>query len=170
VLDIGCGNGLFLMRLAEAGLSRLFGWDFDQSAVTLAREISARRGFEDVARFYVRDLTKLDQVDPRGAGVDEAGVDNGPSSFDVIHDKGTFDLFYMTNTTPKYVQTVYSILRVSGLLAVTSCNATREELEDAFCSNPQCPFGAIDVLEHRSFTFGGHSGQIVSTVAFQRLR
>ena len=64
--------------------------------------------------------------------------------FDVITDKGTFDAVGLAEGAPAkqrlYVRAAASLLKPAvGLLVITSCNSTREELVAHFCrSSSDC--------------------------------
>ncbi|KYK68117.1 methyltransferase domain protein [Toxoplasma gondii TgCatPRC2] len=91
--------------------------------------------------------------------------------FPIIHDKGTFDVFYLLKIPKVYVQRIWALLPARGLLCLTSCNCTREELESFFCEreNGDKPFfQVLDQLRHKAFKFGGVEGQIVTTLMFAR--
>lgn len=95
--------------------------------------------------------------------------------FEVIHDKGTFDLFYMRGDTTLYIDSICQhFVDDQSLVCVTSCNATEVELISAFTSyqastgiERKFKFECISTLPHTSYTFGGASGQTVSTAAFR---
>lgn len=99
--------------------------------------------------------------------------------FDIIHDKGTFDVFFMRNDSVLYIESICKhFVKDRSLVCVTSCNATESELVDCFVNhvplNPilwshQFKFECVSKLPHRSFVFGGVSGQSVSTVAFRAI-
>lgn len=77
VLDVGCGSGRALMRLAELFPTSWFtGYDFSEGAVAAARDEAGRRGLKNV-RFEVRDVAKWD----------ERAVFDLVTAFDAIHDQ-----------------------------------------------------------------------------------
>lgn len=82
VLDIGCGRGRAVMRLAEAfPQSRFVGYDLCEDAIEDARRELENRGLTN-ARFEVRDVTGLDSVH-------EFDV---VTAFDAIHDQAHPDV------------------------------------------------------------------------------
>lgn len=77
VLDVGCGAGRALMRMAEAfPASRFRGFDLCEDAVEMANQEARARGLENV-RFERRDVARLDQP----AAFDLV------TAFDAIHDQ-----------------------------------------------------------------------------------
>lgn len=91
--------------------------------------------------------------------------------FDIIHDKGTFDVFFMRGIPSVYVDSICRhFVKDKSIICVTSCNATEAELVECFTSstpNRSFRLDSISKLSHRSFSFGGVTGQVVSTVAFR---
>ncbi|NUQ63361.1 MAG: class I SAM-dependent methyltransferase [Pirellulales bacterium] len=77
VLDIGCGAGRAVMRLAEAfPRSRFAGYDLCADAVAMARADAAKAGLQNV-RFEVRNVAELD----------EPSRYHLITAFDAIHDQ-----------------------------------------------------------------------------------
>jgi SAM-dependent methyltransferase len=74
--DVGCGQGLAVIRLAQAFPNSTFvGYDAFDGSLAGARELAEREGVADRVRFELRDV---------GAGLDEQY--DVMSTFDVIHD------------------------------------------------------------------------------------
>jgi 2-polyprenyl-3-methyl-5-hydroxy-6-metoxy-1,4-benzoquinol methylase len=77
VLDVGCGSGRAMVRLAEEfPASRFAGLDLGAEAIGRARAAARERGVENV-RFQVADAAELD----RPAGYDLV------TTFDAVHDQ-----------------------------------------------------------------------------------
>ncbi len=80
VLDLGCGRGLALMKMAERfPASEFLGYDLSAEAIDWACERAAERGLDNL-RFEVRDLTDFDRT------ADVAAFDF-VTTFDAIHDQ-----------------------------------------------------------------------------------
>jgi 2-polyprenyl-3-methyl-5-hydroxy-6-metoxy-1,4-benzoquinol methylase len=77
VLDIGCGAGQAVIRMAQAFPESLFaGYDLCQDAIAMARQDAAERKLDN-ARFEVRDVTELAEADAYDL----------ITAFDAIHDQ-----------------------------------------------------------------------------------
>jgi ubiquinone/menaquinone biosynthesis C-methylase UbiE len=77
VLDVGCGSGHALLKMAELyPASRFVGYDFSAEAITAANDLARRRGLGN-ARFEVRDAARMDE--PRRFDL--------VTAFDAIHDQ-----------------------------------------------------------------------------------
>lgn len=184
VLDIGTGNGVLLHALAKQGFTNLTGIDYSEGAVELAKAVAERNNYSDV-KFMVDDIleTKLH------------------SQFKLITDKGTLDAIGLhpegAQRRVMYWKAVSKLIAPGGVLVITSCNNTKDELVDEACSYMQSPtigtfylrgedavstsstsssssdvqpvFHYIDhVKTYPTFRFGGIEGTRVSTVAFLR--
>ncbi|OEH76332.1 hypothetical protein cyc_00593 [Cyclospora cayetanensis] len=125
VLDVGCGGGQVLARLKRCGFQRLAGIDYSASAIQLAK--SNLR-----APASSHEETHADErADPLASSTCEP-VDGLPH-FPVVFDKGTFDVFWLMHTPEVYVQCMHRLMPQYGLLFLTSCNCTVEELDALFC-------------------------------------
>ncbi|KAG4937699.1 hypothetical protein JHK85_052618 [Glycine max] len=176
VLDIGTGNGLLLQELAKQGFSDLTGTDYSERAINLAQSLANRDGFSNV-KFLVDDVleTKLEQ------------------EFRLVMDKGTLDAIGLHPDGPvkrmMYWDSVSKLVAPGGILVVTSCNSTKDELVqevesfnqrkiataqelEALKGEEPCrepPFQYVShVRTYPTFMFGGSVGSRVATVAFIR--
>jgi SAM-dependent methyltransferase len=181
VLDIGTGNGLFLQALAKQGFSDLTGTDYSEAAVELAQNLAIRDGFTSI-NFLADDIleSKLER------------------QFRLINDKGTLDAIglHPDGAVKRiiYWGSVSKLMAPGGLLVITSCNSTKDELIEelnsyqeslidgnsnsevlgcpaSLASNnaPQPLFHYLDhVRTYPTFTFAGVEGSPVATVAFLR--
>ncbi|MFO0891401.1 MAG: class I SAM-dependent methyltransferase [Isosphaeraceae bacterium] len=81
VLDVGCGAGRALQKLAGMfPASRFVGYDLSEQAIRMAREETETRGLANV-RFEVMDLAQMDDIHAYDL----------ITSFDVIHDQARPD-------------------------------------------------------------------------------
>lgn len=176
VLDVGTGNGLLLQELAKQGFSDLTGTDYSEGAIDLARNLAERDGFSNI-KFLVDDIleTKLDR------------------KFQLVTDKGTLDAIGLHPDGHvkriMYWDTISGLVTSGGLLVITSCNSTKDELIQEVEAFNQRRIGAahdtdtninhdasrdptfqyIDhIRSYPTFMFGGSVGSRVATVAFQR--
>ncbi|KAJ6794405.1 Uncharacterized protein M6B38_232405 [Iris pallida] len=170
VLDIGTGNGLLLHELAKQGFSDLTGTDYSQGAIDLARNIALRDGFTNIT-FLVDDVLETKQE----------------RKFRLLMDKGTLDAIGLHPDGRvkriKYWESVMNLVAPGGLLVITSCNNTKDELLQEVESFNQRSMGSqgsetggdhavfkyIDhIRTYPTIMFGGVEGSRVSTVAFLR--
>ncbi|KAI3726436.1 hypothetical protein L1987_66233 [Smallanthus sonchifolius] len=177
VLDVGTGNGLLLQELAKQGFSDLTGTDYSEGAIYLARSLADRDGFASI-KFLVDDIleTKLDK------------------KFHLVTDKGTLDAIGLHPDGPvkriMYWESISKLVAPGGLVVITSCNNTKDELvqevenfnqSKAITSQETGAPGESDAntntaifsyLDHirtyPTFMFGGSVGSRVTTVAFVR--
>lgn len=130
----------------------MVGIDYATGAIELARRIAAERGVAGRVRFEVVDVLK--DLDPNfnlnlntststSTGEEEGGGKGGlgwvpEGGFDVVLDKGTFDAISLSDETREsdgrrvyegYADSVAAVIKSGGLLVVTSCNWTEEELK-----------------------------------------
>ncbi|XVE78671.1 hypothetical protein DITRI_Ditri13aG0165500 [Diplodiscus trichospermus] len=177
VLDIGTGNGLLLQDLAKQGFTDLTGTDYSEGAIDLARSLADRGGFSSI-KFLVDDIleTKLER------------------QFQLVMDKGTLDAIGLHPDGPikrmLYWDSVSKLVAPGGVLVITSCNHTKDELVQEVenfnqrnIGMPQQPNIVADqetprdlppfqylnhVRTYPTFMFGGSVGSRVASVAFRR--
>ncbi|XP_043696412.1 EEF1A lysine methyltransferase 2-like [Telopea speciosissima] len=115
ILDVGSGNGLLLQELAKQGFSDLTGTDYSEGAIDLARSLADRGGFTSI-NFLVDDAleTKMER------------------QFQLVLDKGTLDAIGLHPDGPikrmMYWDSVSRLVAPGGILVITSCNSTKDEL------------------------------------------
>ncbi len=81
VLDVGCGRGRILTRIAELyPNSRFVGMDLSQEAIAFARAEASRKGMKNI-EFLAADLSDFDRT------ADLAAYDF-VTTFDAVHDQG----------------------------------------------------------------------------------
>ncbi len=119
VLDVGCGRGLALMRLAAAYPdSRFFGYDLSGEAVASAAEEAGRRGLSNL-RFEQKDLTDWDQAE----------AFDWITALDAIHDQARPD---------KVLAAIRKALRPGGHFLMQDIDASSEPVD-----NISHPLGAM---------------------------
>lgn len=146
-MDLGCGNGHLLLELNSFGYTNLLGVDYSQAAIDLAHKIAEKRS-QNVIKFQQMDLF----------------ADSNVGEFMVVLDKGTFDAVTLDprnddwekkhgrNLGDEYVLRVGKMLKEDGVLLISSCNWTRDELLERFCS------GNLLILFYSSFYAGRRVG------------
>uniref|UniRef100_UPI00398EF49D EEF1A lysine methyltransferase 2 isoform X2 n=1 Tax=Pristiophorus japonicus TaxID=55135 RepID=UPI00398EF49D len=153
LLDIGTGNGVFLIELAKAGFTNLTGIDDSSSAVKFAKAIAEK---EEVLSLK---LQVADFLHPFP----------NLSQYEICVDKGTFDVISLSPDHPAerqnfYRQSLHRVLKNGGLFLITSCNWTKEELVNHFREG----FEMLQELPTPKFQFGGKSGNSVTVLVFKR--
>ncbi|CAG8924876.1 unnamed protein product [Penicillium salamii] len=97
--------------------------------------------------------------------------------FDIVLDKGTFDAVSLADDAKtsrvceRYPDIARRLVKRGGFLIVTTCNWTDEELVHWFTGG-RTTGDRLTVwgrVEYPVFRFGGHEGQGVCTVCFQRV-
>ena len=166
-LDLGTGNGEMLFHLREEGgfEGPMLGVDYSAPSVELAKSLAVSKGLEGIDFAYWNIMQ-----DPQ--------PEEWRDGFDVVLDKGTFDAISLSNETNEhgkrvcegYRERVEKLLKSNGYFLVTSCNWTKDELVKWFMS----PSGASESMQvcgeisYPQFSFGGHTGQSISTLCFQK--
>lgn len=169
ILEIGMGNGVLLTSLVDSGYDPklMRGIDYSPDAVRLAEKVALARGDScsrvtySVCDFLSEDVPKL-------------GQDSQHPPFDLILDKGTFDAIALAQKNSDgaipsriYPTRLASALSSGGYFLITSCNFTEEELIQRFTKS-ELGLNYHSRVQHQTYTFGGRSGSIVVTIAFQK--
>ncbi|KAK4697590.1 EEF1A lysine methyltransferase 2, partial [Lecanoromycetidae sp. Uapishka_2] len=168
-LDLGTGNGEMLFLLREEGgfKGRVVGVDYSHSSIQLCRQIATKRGYALGPSFRGgMEFTQWDimNMKPRPQWIE---------GWDVVLDKGTFDAVSLSaemdgegrRICEGYRDKVEGLVKKSGLLLVTSCNWTEEELRGWFEGADLEVMGRV---EYPVFKFGGMTGQSVCSVCFKK--
>jgi len=167
ILEVGCGNGTLLLGLHEAGYdgAHMAGIDYSEGAVKLAQGIAVERGAPDITFSRCDFLNDTPAPLPYHGDVPE---------WDVIMDKGTYDAIALgpkdeggRSPAAQYPSRVPRLLKPGGVFLITSCNFTEAELKASFCT-PETGLVYHSNVRHPTFTFGGHSGSSIVTIAFQK--
>ncbi|KIJ52547.1 hypothetical protein M422DRAFT_26127 [Sphaerobolus stellatus SS14] len=168
ILEVGTGNGVLLCELAKEGYdsSTLLGIDYSQGSVNLSRKIADHR---DVGQIHFEMCDFLTQDPPCLPGMQES-----VGSWDLLLDKGTFDAIALAEKDASgnfpadlYPERIVRLLRPRGLFLITSCNFTEDELKEKF-GNTEIGLEYHSRIQHQTFTFGGKSGSVCSSVAFRK--
>ncbi|KAL1258308.1 hypothetical protein QQF64_011552, partial [Cirrhinus molitorella] len=153
ILDIGTGNGMFLVELAKHGFSNLTGIDYSIAAVELTINILEEEGLKNVqikVEDFLNPSTEL-------------------KGFDVCIDKGTFDAISLSpedreEAKTRYLNSLRTVMQPDGFFIITSCNWTKEQLLQIFKPG----FGLVRELPTPRFQFGGVTGNSVTALVFKR--
>ena len=174
---------LFLLREQGGFEGRMVGVDYSAGSVELCRRVAALKGI----------LLGFEGGEGTGEGEGEGEGEGGmeftewdilhaaprPSwtrpGFDVVLDKGTFDAVSLCRETDErgrrvcegYRDGVARLVRRGGVVVVTSCNWTEEELVGWF-EGGDWGLEWCGRVEYPVFRFGGRQGQSVQSVLFRR--
>lgn len=164
VCDLGSGNGHLLFHLYEEGLrGELIGVDYSETSLEFASHIAKNKDYN--VRFERSDI--LDSKD--------SFLRSNIEKFDIILDKGTLDAIALSDTLYEgnltghqiYPMRIVELLKQNGVLLITSCNFTEEELTHHFTKDHLFKeFGKVD---YPKLEFGGRKGSTICTMAFQKL-
>ncbi|EMD31317.1 hypothetical protein CERSUDRAFT_69427 [Gelatoporia subvermispora B] len=184
IIEIGSGNGTLLFALHEAGYApnRIYGVDYSEDAVKLSQAIGRSRQEQHeeddeagpeagpaAIRFAVCDfLNEPVPFSPEpSAGTEETAV------WDLVLDKGTFDAMVLAqknndgkSPADTYPSKIGDIVKPGGHFLITSCNFTEDELKAKFTSGTSLIYHSR--IPFPTFSFGGKSGNVYSSVAFQK--
>ncbi|KZT00797.1 S-adenosyl-L-methionine-dependent methyltransferase [Laetiporus sulphureus 93-53] len=182
VLEVGAGNGNLLFALRKAGYAadRICGVDYSEDAVKLAQAIATSREHADEAdgdargtdaiHFAVCDFLREDVPLLR----DMPSQHEGPAIWDLVLDKGTFDAMALAgkdqngiSLAESYPTRVERVVKPGGFFLITSCNFTEEELKSKF-TIPETRLRYHSTISFPTFSFGGKSGNVYSSVAFEK--
>lgn len=150
IVDVGCGNGLLLMELANEGFTNLYGVDYSLNAIELAKSVAEKHKVS--VNYSTCDILQ--------------GLNN---FYDVIHDKGTYDAISLSENASinrnKYIESVHKYLNTDGRFIITSCNWTQEELDNQFSKY----FIRSDIIPTPQFKFGGKVGNVVTSCVYSKI-
>ncbi|KAH8384763.1 hypothetical protein KR093_007897 [Drosophila rubida] len=153
VIDLGCGNGMFLIALANEQFTQLTGVDYSPKAIKFATCIAKDQSLD--IKYDVADLT---QSEPPSLG-----------TYHIVHDKGTYDAVSLSENPKEmrtnYLKTVVQLLHdENSLFIITSCNWTRDELLVSF----EEFFTEHCTIPTPTFKFGGKVGTVVTSMVFKK--
>lgn len=146
-----------LIELAREGYTNLNGIDYSSNAIELSKSIAADQNLN--INYHVLDL--LDKHDIR--------TQLGDTKFDIVHDKGTYDAISIHPDNPAekraaYITHLHEITSENGLLILTSCNWTEDEL----CKSLATKFIKQILIPTPTFKFGGKVGSIITQIVFKK--
>lgn len=172
VLDLGTGNGHFLLELHEEAEEvecnlELHGIDYSPKSIELARLVAAAKLPDENISYEVVDFIAAEcqyLQDHRG-------------QFDVVFDKGTLDAIALNNApvagfdkiaSHVYPGQVVQLMHAGSVLFVTSCNFTEDELTRLVTENGANALEVWKRIEYPSIQFGGAKGLTICTLAFMK--
>ncbi|KAI1005723.1 hypothetical protein K3495_g2495 [Podosphaera aphanis] len=143
----------------------MLGIDYSEKSIEFAKRIGLEKTGREI-EFLHWDIMSSDPHDTVLTGDTRHG-------WDVVLDKGTFDAISLSDSTDAdgrrlcdtYRARILPLIRAGGIFLITSCNWTEEELV-AWIQGPE--LGRLDAIRYKRFSFGGHTGQTISSVCFQK--
>lgn len=186
ILDIGCGAGYMVAELFEKGFTNIVGIDYSQPALQVCKKALQKRGIETdsvswvcvdiMSQTLIADrsenlnpaLSKLNVRTCSDSDTAEITSDSILCKFDICIDKGTYDAVSLNpddshEKRQLYIKKLCSWMSNNGLFIIVSCNWTVKELVAQF----SC-LKFIEEIKASSFSFGGSTGQTVSTCIFTK--
>ncbi|KAI9050094.1 hypothetical protein LZ554_006237 [Drepanopeziza brunnea f. sp. 'monogermtubi'] len=175
----GDGEG----KALEGWGGRMLGVDYSARSVEFAKRIARDKGYGEGSREGSGPRKEVEFLKWDIMSEDPSpGVLSGEQArgWDVVLDKGTFDAISLSEERDErgrrvcegYCGRVVPLIREGGVLLVTSCNWTEEELERWFVGSGAGGGGGelevLDKIKYRSFSFGGKKGQTISSVCFRK--
>ncbi|CAH1098971.1 unnamed protein product [Psylliodes chrysocephalus] len=149
LVDVGCGNGMLLVELANDGYTDLTGIDYSDKAVELSKKIAEKQNLN--IKFF--NYNVLESI---------------PDSYQIFHDKGTYDAISLSENSKenrlKYIENISGSLSDGGILIITSCNWTQSELNEQFHEK----FNLLSIIPTPQFKFGGKVGNVVTSCVYQK--
>ena len=137
--------------------------DYSEHSIALAKRIQESY----VEKYKEEDADKSKHFSTIEFKFEDAFQLQDKDKFDIIHDKGTFDVVFMNHdlNNVDYAKAMRHRLNdgnPEAFFILTSCNCTSTELDDIFVG-PGLFEKKTEIKGYRQFTFGGVTGQNVST-------
>lgn len=150
----------------------MLGVDYSEKSVEFARRIAGDKGVgpgsgrNAEVEFRWWDIMMQDPVGVVLEGENAQG-------WDVVLDKGTFDAISLSEGKDQngrricegYKERAVPLIKDGGILLVTSCNWTEDELRAWFVGGE---LEYVDTIKYKSFSFGGKKGQTISSICLRR--
>ncbi|KAK9460494.1 methyltransferase domain-containing protein [Lipomyces oligophaga] len=169
-IDLGTGNGHLLFRVrSECGMAnRLCGVDYSETSVEFAIQILKKK------------VSSGEIDNPNGNIVFECSnfltlpAESENQGWDLVLDKGTLDAIALSQDIVKDGMTgveLYplavrdKLVRIGGIILITSCNFTEQELIKLMTVSG---LSVWKTIKYPVYEFGGIKGQSISSVAFIR--
>ncbi|EIW73322.1 hypothetical protein TREMEDRAFT_67326 [Tremella mesenterica DSM 1558] len=177
ILECGSGNGTLLLSFLTSPIGsipqkyHLTGIDYSPTAILLSQKVEHARREMEIDED--EEISNICEVEWR---VGDLLRDNMKEQWDLVLDKGTFDALCLSSDPVEedklkrlpsqvYPERIARLVKEGGFFLITSCNFTEEEIRRKY-ERPELGSSSVP---HKSFTFGGKSGTIVCTVAFQKV-
>ena len=190
VLDIGTGNGSFLLSLyLDSGYrGQMVGVDYSEQSVQLARKLYRQyvssEGDPKTDGLLPTTLISYEVFDViRENPCTTSWWQSNNGGFDLVLDKGTFDAISLSSETillsdgrqkrpsELYPAKIARLTKPGGFFLITSCNWTEDEVIHNFTTGATNGiFTVYDTIDYPSFYFGGQKGQGVVSICFRKVK
>jgi hypothetical protein len=158
----------------EGWEGRMLGVDYSQKSVEFAKKIAVDKGFDASSEKGREVEFRWWDIMTQSPSNEVLEGDN-KNGWDVVLDKGTFDAISLSEEKDAqgrricegYKERVVPLIKAGGILLVTSCNWTEDELNAWFCGDELESVGSV---KYKSFSFGGVKGQTISSICFRKQR
>jgi SAM-dependent methyltransferase len=187
VLDSGCGNGLQIVELYNAGFVNITGSDYSPLSIDLASKVIAQAYPTSSSSSSSSSTSSSSAASSKYSPLKmpRLVVDNAldcssfaDGEFTLINDKGTMDAISLHTTEGEanvllYLEAIARITKVGGALILTSVCNTREELIKRVCESGcfavKAELEKKDEKKKAVFSFGGQVGEKHVQIAFERI-
>lgn len=148
---------MMLVELYRENFKNLTGIDYAENAIQLAKQIASDQDMN--IDYKVIDLLDRNDIESK----------IGRKLYDIVHDKGTYDAISLHPENPAekrstYIQHLFNLTANDGLLILTSCNWTEDEL----CKSFNGKFSKYKSIPTPTFKFGGSVGSVVTQIVFKK--
>ncbi|GMM37189.1 Efm4 protein [Saccharomycopsis crataegensis] len=172
IIDLGTGNGHLLFELYQHEdevyvNNRLIGLDYSENSVNFAKDIAKSKNLDNILFYQVDFLTKYKEF--WGNEIFQ--------NVDVFLDKGTLDAIALNDAKypfedgksylgyELYPRIIEKSIKQEGIILITSCNFSEEELEKVILEN-STRLKVWKKIKYPSFQFGGVKGSAICSIAF----
>jgi len=177
IVDVGCGGAEVLIELFDMGFTNLCGTEYSKNAIEVAKLNLKKSGFsEDSLKLVCSDITSESILHSNESPEllslscsEDVPEGYAHATFEVCLDKGTYDAIslhpeHAEESRNAYIKNVAGMLEENGFFAIVSCNWTTTELKQHFSHTLEF----YEEVKAPVFSFGGATGQTVSTCIFQK--
>lgn len=154
ILDLGCGDGRYLMLFAKAGFKKITGIDFSKIAINRAKKLAVTLGFEKNIKFIMTDLKdyKLDK-----------------EKYDIITCSEVLQQM-KRDDVEKILGKIKQAIKVGGYVYIRLCSDIERKLHDGkvFIFDGEANYSAIEAKNLLRKKFEGWNIKYCSSLRIER--